>query len=115
MPTHPLWRPFELTDLEVDVVVTQLPPSQVVVTPYDDAWPEAYARVESLVRDALGALVLAIEHTGSTSVPGLAAKPVIDAVLTVPDRATRPPTSRRCWRAATCCECGSRTGRSTGC
>ena len=78
MPTHPLWRPFELTDLEVDVVVTRLPPAQVVVVPYDEHWPEAYAEVERLVRDALGDLVLAIDHTGSTSVPGLAAKPVID-------------------------------------
>jgi GrpB-like predicted nucleotidyltransferase (UPF0157 family) len=87
VPTHPLWRPFELTDLEVDVVVTPLPPSLVVITPYDDAWPLAYAQVETVVRDALGDLVLAIEHTGSTSVPGLAAKPVVDAVLTVPDPA----------------------------
>lgn len=87
MPTHPLWTPFELTDLEVDVVVTRLPPAEVVVVPYDPRWPGAYAEVEGIVREALGDLVLAIEHTGSTSVPGLAAKPVIDAVLTVPDPA----------------------------
>ncbi|MBJ7356135.1 GrpB family protein [Nocardioides sp.] len=85
MPTHPLWRPFALTDLEVDVVVTRLPPAKVVVVPYDDGWPEAYAQVERVVRGVLGDVVLAIEHTGSTSVPGLAAKPVVDVVLTVPD------------------------------
>lgn len=99
MATHPLWRPFELTDLEVDVVVTRLPRAQVVVVPYDDGWPRAYAQAERVVREVLGGVVLAIEHTGSTSVPGLAAKPVVDVVLTVPDPADEgayvPPLEER--------------------
>jgi len=52
---------------------------------YDPAWPELYAREEARIRGALGDRVVRIEHTGSTSVPGLAAKPVIDITLAVPD------------------------------
>ncbi len=87
MATHPLWRAYELTDLDVDVTVTQLPDRLVEVVPYDAGWPRRYSAVEARVRGALGDQVLALEHVGSTSVPGLAAKPVIDAVLTVADPA----------------------------
>jgi GrpB-like predicted nucleotidyltransferase (UPF0157 family) len=59
----------------------------VEVVPYDPAWPEAYARVAALLRGALGDDALALEHVGSTSVPGLHAKPVVDVDLTVPDSA----------------------------
>lgn len=52
---------------------------------YDARWPELYAREESRIRAALGDRVLAIAHTGSTSVPGLAAKPVIDITMLVRD------------------------------
>jgi len=52
---------------------------------YDAAWPELYAREEARIRAALGDRVVRIEHTGSTSVPGLAAKPVIDITLAVRD------------------------------
>jgi GrpB-like predicted nucleotidyltransferase (UPF0157 family) len=51
----------------------------------DPAWPAQYAREEARIRAALGPRALQVEHVGSTSVPGLAAKPVIDIVLTVPD------------------------------
>jgi len=54
---------------------------------YDPAWPAAFTRIAALVRASLGAAALAIEHVGSTSVPGLAAKPVIDVDLTVSDPA----------------------------
>jgi GrpB-like predicted nucleotidyltransferase (UPF0157 family) len=46
-----------------------------------------YAREEDRIRSALGERAVQIEHVGSTSVPGLAAKPVIDIVLVVPDSA----------------------------
>jgi GrpB-like predicted nucleotidyltransferase (UPF0157 family) len=53
----------------------------------DPAWPAQYAREEERIRAALGPRAVQVEHVGSTSVPGLAAKPVIDIVLTVRDSA----------------------------
>ena len=57
----------------------------VEIHPYDPAWPALYERLAADLRDALGPAVLALDHVGSTSVPGLAAKPVIDIDLTVAD------------------------------
>lgn len=53
----------------------------------DPQWAVQYAQQEQRIRSALGARVVQIEHAGSTSVPGLAAKPVIDIVLVVNDSA----------------------------
>lgn len=55
------------------------------VRDYDPAWPDAYALEASRVRKALGDRVVVLEHVGSTSVPGLPAKPIIDMVLEVAD------------------------------
>ena len=56
----------------------------VVVVPYSDEWPGQFQRVAAELRRALeGVAVLGIEHVGSTSVPGLAAKPVIDIDVVV--------------------------------
>jgi GrpB-like predicted nucleotidyltransferase (UPF0157 family) len=52
---------------------------------YDPAWPGLFAREEARIRGALGDEVRLLEHAGSTSVPGLAAKPIVDIVLAVPD------------------------------
>jgi GrpB-like predicted nucleotidyltransferase (UPF0157 family) len=52
---------------------------------YDDEWPRLYAREAIRVADVLGDRVLRLEHVGSTSVPGLAAKPIIDMLLVVAD------------------------------
>lgn len=57
----------------------------IVLQDYDPAWPELYAREEDIIRSALGSAALQIEHAGSTSVPGLAAKPIIDIILVVAD------------------------------
>jgi GrpB-like predicted nucleotidyltransferase (UPF0157 family) len=57
------------------------------VRDYDPAWPDAYARAASRVTAALGERVVILEHVGSTSVPGLPAKPIIDIVLEVADSA----------------------------
>lgn len=54
---------------------------------YDPAWPSQFKRLARLVREALGERALLLEHVGSTSVPGLAAKPIIDMVLAVADSA----------------------------
>lgn len=52
---------------------------------YDPRWPEAYLEHEQRIRAALGPAAVQIEHIGSTSVPGLAAKPIIDVLITVED------------------------------
>ena len=62
----PLTRPIELHD-------------------YDPSWPARYAEHAARLRDALGERLVRIDHVGSTSVPGLAAKPIIDIALEVPD------------------------------
>jgi GrpB-like predicted nucleotidyltransferase (UPF0157 family) len=54
---------------------------------YDPEWPALYAREEERIRSILGDRVFRIEHAGSTSVPGLPAKPIIDIVLELPDAA----------------------------
>jgi beta-N-acetylhexosaminidase len=57
---------------------------------YDPRWPELYAREEERIRAALGDRALRVEHVGSTSVPGLPAKPVVDIVLAVADSSDEP-------------------------
>ncbi|MET7969252.1 dephospho-CoA kinase [Micromonospora sp. NPDC005305] len=61
-------------------------PEQVVLTEPDPTWPQQYARLAARIRHAAGA-DLRIDHIGSTAVPGLAAKDVIDIQLTVPSLA----------------------------
>ncbi|HEX3615672.1 MAG TPA: GrpB family protein [Solirubrobacteraceae bacterium] len=63
----------------------QAPSTKVDLVPYDPAWPRAYERVAALIRGALGPAALDVAHVGSTSVPGLDAKPIIDIDLTVAD------------------------------
>ena len=55
----------------------------VRVAPYDQAWPRLFAAESARLHDALGGLPLVLEHTGSTSVPGLPAKPVLDILAGV--------------------------------
>jgi GrpB-like predicted nucleotidyltransferase (UPF0157 family) len=52
---------------------------------HDAAWLELFEREVTRIRATLGPAALAVDHVGSTSVPGLAAKPIIDIVLTVVD------------------------------
>jgi GrpB-like predicted nucleotidyltransferase (UPF0157 family) len=52
---------------------------------YDPAWPGLYGREAARIRSILGDRVLRLEHVGSTSIPWLAAKPIIDIVMVVPD------------------------------
>jgi GrpB-like predicted nucleotidyltransferase (UPF0157 family) len=72
-------------DGKVEWLFRSAPGSAIVVVPYDPGWPGAYARVAARIRDALGERIREIAHVGSTSVPGLHAKPVIDIDLTVDD------------------------------
>jgi len=62
----------------------------IEIRDYDPAWPTLYAREAQRIRRALGERVVRLEHAGSTSVPGLPAKPIIDIVLEVPDCADEP-------------------------
>lgn len=70
---------------ELDWIGDPPPLAPVVVVDADPSWPGVYARIADRIRAALGAAALEVEHVGSTSVPGLPAKPVIDIDLTVAD------------------------------
>jgi GrpB-like predicted nucleotidyltransferase (UPF0157 family) len=61
--------------------------SPVIIADYDPRWPDQFNRESDRIRTVLGPRALRIEHVGSTSVPGLAAKPVIDILLVVADSA----------------------------
>lgn len=60
-------------------------PVTIIVAGYDQDWPVQFASIRDRLRAALGPVALDIEHIGSTSVPGLAAKPIIDVLVTVAD------------------------------
>lgn len=57
----------------------------VIVVPYDDKWPEMFEAESLLIKTLLGGVAKDIHHIGSTSVPGLSAKPIIDILLEVSD------------------------------
>ncbi len=57
--------------------------AQIYLAPYDPAWPAQYEAEAAKIRAALGDRALALEHVGSTSIPGLSAKPIIDIILCV--------------------------------
>jgi GrpB-like predicted nucleotidyltransferase (UPF0157 family) len=59
----------------------------IEIRDYDSDWPRLYEQEEERIRSVLGEEVIRIEHVGSTSVPGLPAKPLIDIVLEVADSA----------------------------
>jgi GrpB-like predicted nucleotidyltransferase (UPF0157 family) len=69
--------------LDLDKVTPQNAP--IALADYDPDWPALFAREAAHIRSALGGRAVQVEHAGSTSVPGLAAKPIIDIVLAVPD------------------------------
>jgi GrpB-like predicted nucleotidyltransferase (UPF0157 family) len=74
---------------ELAKITVNGPPAQlrerVRILDYDPAWPAMFDVAATRIRAALGERVLALEHVGSTSVPGLAAKPLIDIDLIVAD------------------------------
>jgi GrpB-like predicted nucleotidyltransferase (UPF0157 family) len=61
------------------------PGGEVVLVEYDEGWPARYLQHAERIRAALGDRMVEVHHAGSTSVPGLAAKDVIDVLLVVPD------------------------------
>lgn len=64
----------------------------VAIIPYQETWPAEFREIAAAMRQALGALALRIEHIGSTAVPGLPAKEVIDIQITVAACADRIAT-----------------------
>ena len=59
--------------------------SKVRVVPYDENWKFAFDAIKKEIEEALGNLILGIEHVGSTSVEGMSAKPCIDLDVIIPD------------------------------
>src|SRR5512132_1506097 len=66
----PYWRSFRMSDA-------------IVIVEYDPAWPSEFVRLRDRAKAALGDVAVAIEHVGSTAVPGLPAKDLIDMVVVV--------------------------------
>jgi GrpB-like predicted nucleotidyltransferase (UPF0157 family) len=62
----------------------------ILLVDYDPEWPRTFQREAKRLRSVLGDRALRIEHVGSTSVPGLAAKPIIDMLLVVADSGDEP-------------------------
>ncbi len=76
----------EMAAIRVSGTVTPLN-AQIYLAPYDPAWPAQYEAEAAKISAALGEAALALEHVGSTSIPGLPAKPIIDIILCVADSA----------------------------
>ncbi len=64
--------------------------AQIILIEPDPQWPVRFAQEEARISAILGDRVLILEHVGSTSVPGLPAKPIIDILLVVPDSGDEP-------------------------
>ena len=96
-------------DDEVDfrggVLLGRVRDDPVEVVSYDARWPAKFKRMRTKLAHALGTDAVHIEHVGSTAVPGLAAKPIIDIQVSVPDvedeEAYRPAIRAAALRCAT--------------
>jgi GrpB-like predicted nucleotidyltransferase (UPF0157 family) len=66
-----------------DVLIGGVEKREIVLVDYNPLWPEKFQKHAAILSQALGARALSIEHVGSTSVPGLAAKPIIDIIVQV--------------------------------
>jgi GrpB-like predicted nucleotidyltransferase (UPF0157 family) len=71
------------------------PSRPVVIVPYDSRWPGTFEALRLVYSTALAGVATAIEHVGSTAVPGLAAKPVIDVDVAIATRDVLPEVIRR--------------------
>jgi GrpB-like predicted nucleotidyltransferase (UPF0157 family) len=66
----------------------------VELVPYDRRWPEDFERIRDKLQRLLAPYVMAIEHIGSTSIPGIAAKPLIDIDIILRSSADVPPATQ---------------------
>jgi GrpB-like predicted nucleotidyltransferase (UPF0157 family) len=69
------------------VLIGGVEKSEIRILDYDKDWMKKFETHARIIAGALGGSALRIEHIGSTSVPGLAAKPIIDILAVVPDSA----------------------------
>jgi GrpB-like predicted nucleotidyltransferase (UPF0157 family) len=82
----PSWTGMDrVPPLEPDYLVEREPARRVLLVDPDPRWPALYDAEEVRIRDAVAPELVELHHVGSTSVPGLAAKPVIDILLLVRD------------------------------
>lgn len=70
-------------DEQTDITQIDASTNPIVVVPYTPEWPERFRTLATQLRAALGEIALRIDHIGSTAVPGLAAKPIIDIQISV--------------------------------
>ena len=63
---------------------------RILVVDYDPTWPQTFAALRAPIFEALRDIAIAVEHVGSTSVPGLAAKPIVDIDVVLPSRTELP-------------------------
>src|SRR3954464_12923203 len=77
--------PDEIEEQFREVLIGGIEKQAIVIADYDPTWPERFRREAEKIRVALGDAALSVEYVGSTSVPGLAAKPKVDILLVVED------------------------------
>ena len=77
----------EIERLLREVVIGEFETTPIVIADYDPEWPRRFEREARRIREALHGRARRIEHIGSTSVPGLPAKPIVDILLVVDDSA----------------------------
>jgi len=75
-----------MTDNKLEIGVIGGSENRMIhIVDYDESWPLKFSKNSQTISEALGDVVVGIEHIGSTSVPGLAAKPIIDILLILKD------------------------------
>lgn len=79
---NPMPRRPDVTSVEIVLGAEAI---EVTLHPYDDRWPGVYEEHRRRIAEALAGADVLVEHIGSTSVPGLAAKPIVDVVVGVED------------------------------
>jgi GrpB-like predicted nucleotidyltransferase (UPF0157 family) len=72
-------------DVRCDAIIGGIEKREIVIVEYDPTWQTVFQAQSARIRDALSDTAVRIEHIGSTSVPGLAAKPIVDMLLIVAD------------------------------
>ncbi len=91
MPVDPAALARAARDAELDeVLIGGREPVTVTIADPDPTWPERFRALRERITAALGPLALDVHHVGSTSVPGLSAKPIVDVLLLVPDIEDEP-------------------------
>lgn len=81
---QPKMESIGYTPETIQIVATRTDPD-TEISPYQASWPQTFTQVAARIQSALGPSALKVEHVGSTSVPDLAAKPIIDVLLVVID------------------------------